>query len=370
MMEDGEEEKSEMTSVGSGELLDKGVEQWNRWRKDHPAFRPELERAVLSGRNLQGVDFHGAKLVHAALAGANLTGADLTGADLRGADLTGADLGGVNLSKSTIDASTQYEGIKGCEIGVNGFYSADTDSAALMRIDPPGNTMQGANADAVLESLKHARKLHTFSLVLSGIALLFIIIKPTSVTLPYLAGSFKFDDLSYAFLATFLSSGLLSLVSIFLDSALQGARYLNDRRAAVMVGHFPWLMSKYEHDPLLKRQSRTMRFFLSFNPVIYIYFFVKWDALFIGDWEEVIRYYRELPVFLGELLLPVFYFILLRLSLNIFRISEGFQKPVLFDTETELARRTEMERLAEAVEKQAARTAELVDILSRQEKSR
>ncbi|NTV60004.1 MAG: pentapeptide repeat-containing protein [Chlorobiaceae bacterium] len=356
-----------MTEKGHGEVLEKGVEHWNRWRKEHPDVRPLLDGARLSGRNLRGVDFQAVKLGYADLSGADLGGADLRGADLRGADLRGADFGGATLSKCSIDASTRYDDIRGCEIGVNGFYSAETDSAALMRIDPPGNTMQGANVDAVLESLRHARKLHTFSLVLSGIALLFIIIKPTSVTLPYLAGSFKFDDLSYAFLATFFSSGLLSLVSIFLDSALQGARYLNDRRAAVLVGHFPWLMSKYEHDPRVKKQSRVMRLFLSFHPVIYLYFFVKWDALFIGNWEEVIRFYKELPVFLGELLMPVFYVILLRLSLNIFRISEGFQKPVLFDTETELARRSEMERLAEAVEKQAARTAELVELVRRRE---
>jgi hypothetical protein len=351
-----------------GKVLLEGVGHWNRWRSEHPGVTPELEGAKLPGRNLRGADLRGARLSHADLNGADLNTADLRGADLRGADLRNADLGGALLSRCSIDASTRYEGISGCDIGVNGFYSPETDSAALMRIDPPGNTMQGPNVDAVLESLKHARKLHTFSLILAGIALLFIIIKPTSVTLPYLAGSFKFDDLSYSFLATFLSSGLLSLVSIFLDSALQGAKYLNDRRAAVLVGHFPWVMSKYEHDPGLKRQSRIMRFFLSFHPVIYFYFFVKWDALFTGDWVGVIRYYTELPVFLGELLIPVFYIILLRLSLNIFRISEGFQKPILFDTETERTRRTDMERLAEALEKQAARTAELVEFARRENK--
>lgn len=356
-----------MAAKEQRELLAKGVEGWNRWRKEHQDITPELEGAMLAGLALRGADLHEARLVHADLSCADLAGADLSASDLRGADLSGADLEGAILSKSTIDSSTRYEGIRGCEPGVNGFYSPLTDSAALFCIEPPGNTMEGANPDAVLESLRHARKLHTFSLILAGIALLFIIIRPASVTLPYLAGSFKFDDLSYALLATFLSSGFLTLVSIFLDSALQGARYLNDRRAAVLVGHFPWLMSKYEHDPRLKRQSRIMRFFICFHPVIYLYFFVKWEALFIGDWEEVIRYYRELPVFLGELLMPVFYIILIRLCMDIFRISEGFQKPILFDTATEMTRRTEMERLAEAVEKQAARTAELVELIRRRE---
>ncbi|TLU83049.1 MAG: pentapeptide repeat-containing protein [Chlorobium sp.] len=350
------------------EILGKGIESWNIWRKEHPEVIPALESANLRGMNLREGNFRFAKFNRVVLAGADLTGADLTGAELSGADLTGADLSNALLSRSTIDINTIYTGIKGCEIGVNGFYSPGTDSASLMRIDPPGNTMQGANADAVIESLKHARKLHTFSLILAGIALLFIVIKPTSVTLPYLSGSFKFDDLSYAFLAMILSTGLLNLVSTFLASALQGAHYLNDRKAAVIVGHFPWLLSKYEHESPLKRQSRIMRLFLSFHPVIYLYFFVKWSALFTGDWLEMIRYYKELPVFLGELFLPVFYVLLMRQSWHIFKLSEGFQKPILFDTETELTRRTEMERLAEAVEKQAARTAELLELVRRQEK--
>ena len=226
--------------------------------------------------------------------------------------------------------------------------------------------MQGSNAEAVIESLKHARKLHTFSMVLAGIGLLFIVIRPKSISLPYLAGSFKFDDLSYAFLAALLSTSLLSLVATFIDSALQGAHYLNDRRSAMTVGHFPWLLSKYEQEGAFRRQSKVMRFFLSFHPLVYLYFFVKWDALFLGDWSGVIRHYQELPVILGEWLLPVFLVILVRLCMKIYRLSEGFQKPILFDTVTERERRTDMERLAQAVEKQAAEIAALTALLRRE----
>jgi hypothetical protein len=195
--------------------------------------------------------------------------------------------------------------------------------------------------------------------------LLFIVIKPKTITLPYLAGSFKFDELSYAFLATLLSTGLLSQVSSFIDSALQGARYLKDRRAAMLVGHFPWLLSKYESERANRRQSKIMRFLLIFHPLVYFYLFVKWDALFTGNWTALIEHYQEMPVIYAEYLLPVFYVILVSLCLHIFRLSEGFQKPILFDTETERERRTEMERLAEAVEKQASRTAALVELLGR-----
>ena len=345
------------------DIIRQGTETWNNWRSANPGLHPDLREALLDGVDLRAANLSDTNLNGASLRKAKLSGVDLRGADLRGADLSEASLGGADFSRSTIDILTRYDGVQGCDIGVNGIYSPATDSAALMRLDPPGNSMQGANAEAVIESLRQARKLHTFSLLLSGIALLFIVIKPKTITLPYLAGSFKFDDLSYAFLATTLSTMLLSQVSSFLDSALQGAHYLNDRRAAMLVGHFPWLLSKYESVPTNRQQSKLQRFFLIFHPLIYIYFFVKWDALVSGDWSAVLEHYQELPVVLGEYLLPVFYVILILLCRHIFKMSEGFQRPILFDSETEKERRSEMERLAEAIEHQAHLTTQLVDLI-------
>lgn len=349
--------------------LKAGVSGWNQWRTVEPDVRPDLREADLGGLDLNDADLSEADLIGATLVSARLSGADLRGADLRGADFTSARLDGVNLSRSAIDMRTRFEGVNGCEIGVNGIYSPLTDSAALMRLDPPGNTMQGANPEAVVESLRHARKLHTFSLLLSGIALLFIVIKPKTITLPYLAGSFRFDDFSYAFLATILSAAILSQVTSFIDSALIGARYINDRRSAMMVGHFPWVLSKFESDPAGKRQSRILRLIIIFHPLIYIYFFVHWSALAIGDWDAVISHYQQIPVIFGEYLLPVVSIILIRICIHIFRLSEGFQKPILFDAETERSRRSDMERLAEAVERQAALSAELVALLKKREKN-
>ncbi len=353
-------------------LLKQGVIPWNRWRQEHADVRPDLHDLSLAtldlrGVNLSGANLSGANLSKANLVEANFAEADLRGADLRGADLSRTNLTGVNFSQSTIDIFTIYRDVQGCDIGVNGLYSPVTDSAALLRIDPPGNSMQGANADAVIESLRHARKLHTFSLLLAGIAMLFIVIKPKTITLPYLAGSFKFDDLSYSFLATILSTVLLSQVSSFIDSALQGAHYLNDRRSAMLVGHFPWLLSKYESKTANRRQSKVMRFFLVFHPVVYIYFLLKWDMLFSADWQGMIQHYQEMPVIFGEYLFPLFFAILIMLCIHIFKLSEGFQKPILFDTETERSRHSDMERLAEAVEKQASRTAELLEHMRNRE---
>ena len=333
-------------------LLNEGVRQWNTWRQHNPEIRPDLRDASLAALDLRG---------------ANLAGSDLGGADLRGTDLSQANLSGVNFSKSTIDIFTKYTNVRGCDVGVNGLYSPATDSAALLRIEPPGNSMQGASAEAVLESLRHARKLHTFSLLLAGIAFLFIVIKPKTITLPYLAGSFKFDELSYSFLAMILSIVLLIQVSSFIESALQGARYLNDRRSAMLIGHFPWLLSKYESAKSSQRQSKIMRLLLAFHPLVYLYFFTKWELFFTANWEALALHYMEMPVVFGEYLLPVFYVVLIKLCIHIYWLSEGFQKPILFDTQTERSRRSDMERLAEAVERQASRTAELVELMRKRD---
>ncbi|NTW52214.1 MAG: pentapeptide repeat-containing protein [Chlorobiaceae bacterium] len=350
-----------MANIEQIERIKQGPEAWNLWRKANEGLRPDLRNAVLKEAELQGFDLSDANFNGAILVRANLSGADLSGADLRRADLSGASLDDVNLSRSTIDIETRYNGITGCDIGVNGFYSLSTDSAALMRLDPPGNSMQGSSAEAVLESLRQARKLHTFSVMLGGIALLFMIIKPKTISLPYLAGSFKFDDISYAFLATILSTALLSQVASFIDSAIQGAHYLNDRRSAMLVGHFPWVLSKFESEPKNRRRSRIMRMFLVYHPVIYLYFFVKWDSLLVGDWEGVVLHYQGLPVVLGEYLLPVIFVVLMMLCRHIFMQAERFQKPILFDSETERLRRSDMERLAEAVEKQSVEIGKLID---------
>ena len=54
---------------------------------------------------------------------------------------------------------------------------------------------------------------------------------------------------------------------------------------------------------------------------------------------------------------------LMMLCRNIYRLSEGFQKPILFDTATERDRRSDMERLAEAVEKQSSTIGVLIQLL-------
>jgi uncharacterized protein YjbI with pentapeptide repeats len=60
-------------------VLEQGVKQWNKWRRQNKSSEPDLRKA----------DLHRA----------DLSGADLSKADLRGTDLSGADLSRADLSK-------------------------------------------------------------------------------------------------------------------------------------------------------------------------------------------------------------------------------------------------------------------------------
>ena len=64
-------------------LRDKGVKQWNNWRKAHQDLEPDLAEADFTGADLPGADLSRANLSKAYLGKANLRGANLHKADLR-----------------------------------------------------------------------------------------------------------------------------------------------------------------------------------------------------------------------------------------------------------------------------------------------
>jgi len=57
------------------DILNKGVEMWNQWRREHARFHPDLVGFSLSEANLTGADLSSANLNRASLSEANLTGA-------------------------------------------------------------------------------------------------------------------------------------------------------------------------------------------------------------------------------------------------------------------------------------------------------
>jgi TIR domain/Pentapeptide repeats (8 copies) len=136
---------AEMANQEHLDILAKGVEAWNAWRRRNPNTLCELSdsnlsRAVLSKANLGLVRLRGATLSEATLTGSDLTAADLGGADLRGAhlrnanltgaNLTGADLTGANLRLANLkNTAVNNTNLDGAKVGLTSFADIDLSTA-------------------------------------------------------------------------------------------------------------------------------------------------------------------------------------------------------------------------------------------------
>ena len=125
------------------DILEQGVEVWNRWRLEHADIIPDLSEIDLGGVNppprylFSGgyfLDFRQANPKKAFAIGNNLWGADLRGADLRYANLSRSNLSwsnfsGANLSRA--DLSKSYL------IGVS-LIESNLNQASLVGVDLSG----------------------------------------------------------------------------------------------------------------------------------------------------------------------------------------------------------------------------------------
>ncbi len=383
-----------MANIEHVEILRQGVEIWNQWRDEHRAIQPDLH-----GLNLKGVDLSGANLREVNLLEANLQGADLrwtdlikanlfecdlTGAQLFSADLTranfvranlfranlcrarlhnanlsranltranleeadlskailfrarligsnlrranlqDANLSEVDLSGAFIDETTRLRGAKDVLAGINGIYSFSTDSAALMSSTPRGDSMLGPHPESVLQSLTRARRYHGFSFALAFISLMLLITNPPELSI-YTFGSIRTPIERYTLFALMFTAGVLSYVKSFMEDALEGTRYLRDRESAVKVGRFPWSLSRFAGQRWDRRlTSLLVRSVMALHPVVYLFF-----PRVSVPWYEWV---------LGALILLFSGWILV--------ISQKFQKPILFDTMTELHRKSDIKVLS------------------------
>lgn len=357
-----------------------------------------LEKGHLSGADLSGAEL-GAKLRGAYLTRAILSGTDLSGADLRGAnlsevaDLRAADLSATDLSGAIIDEDIKLYKINGVQKGVNGIYCVETKSAALTTLTAPGNSMQGNNPEAVIESLKRSRSLHSYSMSLSGVGLLILILGLDQIKLPFLT-DISVSSIRYALLAMPISLGILSLVSFFMEDALNGVRYLKDQKSAMAIGNFPWILSKYiswsgtrskrskkllkfASGSVKKIQSFITRLLMTFHPLVYLFFLIRWresnnfggrnlQDYLLTNFVGVNPPDYLLTNFWVQSISIIVFFLLILICIRIFVLSQGFQKPILFDAQTEYERKTDLEKLTIAVENQTAELKKVVDLIKPQ----
>jgi uncharacterized protein YjbI with pentapeptide repeats len=123
------------------DLLKRGVETWNQWRKEHPDIRPDLSDAPLYQADLRSADLSGAGLSRANLSRADLTGADLSGADLSDANLSTAYLVGTTLSGATLSRADLHR----AHLSGANFSGANLNRAGLFSASGSGTYLRGAN---------------------------------------------------------------------------------------------------------------------------------------------------------------------------------------------------------------------------------
>jgi len=204
--------------------------------------------------------------------------------------------------------------------------------------------MKGANAGAVVESLKQARSLHVFSMTLAALVSYIAVLQPKEIKLPLIDE--KILTGQFALFAMPFSIGFLVLTASFMSDALKGARYLHSRDDAMKVGQFPWALSRFSgKDWPSKLLSFLTRFVMAFHPLVYLFF------LFGNRWQ----YSRWVFIAFGA--------ILLFLSDWVFSISQGFHRPILFDRKTEEERQSDLAKLAKSVDEQTKAVTELITLL-------
>jgi uncharacterized protein YjbI with pentapeptide repeats len=128
------------------EILEKGVETWNKWRMEKPQISPDLTDASLSGEDFTGADFNkvnlsSSSLNKAILKGAYLRKANLTEADLSRSNLTEADLSEANLSEANLGRASLIRAI----LPKANLMSADLSGANLIRANLKGANLHEAN---------------------------------------------------------------------------------------------------------------------------------------------------------------------------------------------------------------------------------
>lgn len=99
-------QKREVTQQAHLAILERGAQEWNRWREENPEVRPMLYETDLSRDNfpadLRGANFANANLIDAKLIGKELEGANFHEANLKGAFLNGAILTNANFCRADL----------------------------------------------------------------------------------------------------------------------------------------------------------------------------------------------------------------------------------------------------------------------------
>jgi hypothetical protein len=112
-------------------ILQRGVEEWNIWSRNHREEKVDLSNAHLNGANLRRAHLNGADLSQAHLNGADLREANLIGANLFAADLSRTDLSLARLEAADLSGAF----LSGAFLSGANLYRANLNRADLRGVD-------------------------------------------------------------------------------------------------------------------------------------------------------------------------------------------------------------------------------------------
>jgi uncharacterized protein YjbI with pentapeptide repeats len=115
------------------EILDQGVEVWNRWRRENPGVAPGLRGAHLEGAYLRDANLNATNLSNATLEGAILIHATLEGAILFGPNLSYANLSGANLEHAILRDANLTDANLSCINAINTDFQGAILTGACIR---------------------------------------------------------------------------------------------------------------------------------------------------------------------------------------------------------------------------------------------
>ncbi len=117
-------------------ILKKGVEKWNKWRKQNPVIKPDLRDAYLYDADLRNANLRNTDLRTANLFCADLSAADLSAANLRTAYLHSASLHSANLRGADLrSANLCSANLRAADLRKADLNRADLSEADLNRAD-------------------------------------------------------------------------------------------------------------------------------------------------------------------------------------------------------------------------------------------
>lgn len=135
-----------MVNVKHQDVLDKGVEAWNQWRKENPNIQPDLSRSDLTGKKLDEADFtkvnfNGTRFYETSLYRVSFSESDLTNADLTGVNLFSSTLTRTILNKTILKRAY----IRGVSFTESTLIDTDFTFAHLVETDFSKSTLEGCH---------------------------------------------------------------------------------------------------------------------------------------------------------------------------------------------------------------------------------